>query len=1040
MRRIRAVSVAVGVALALGTVLAFAAVLPAASAGAAASAPPVTNAGDDLRDGWYPDEPSITPGLVTGGTFGQLWSTPVNGQVYAQPLLSNGTLIVATENDKVYGLDPATGATQWSRDLGTPWNPLDIGCGDITPSIGTTATPVIDPNTNTVYLTYKTYVSGSSGPAAWYMDALDVSSGATRPGFPVQLSGTAQNEPGATFSALDQQQRPGLLLTDGVVYAGFGSHCDYSTWQGWVFGVSTAGQVTARWVDDSPDSSGAGIWQSGVGLMSDEPGSIILSTGNGGAPSTPTPGDVLPATFGESIVRLDVQPDGTLAPVDFFAPFDAQTLDTYDADFGSGGVVGLPDAYFGTAAIPHLAVAVGKQGYVYLLNRDSLGGFDQGPDGADDVVQRIGPRGGVWGRAGVWPGDGGYVYIPTSSGSSGGGVLDVYKYGLSGTGQPSLSLVATSPDVFGWGSGPPVITSDGTESGSAVVWDIWSANRQGSGGQLRAYSPIPVDGQPVLLWSTPIGNATNYSTPGVGAGRLYVGTRDGRVIAFGSPTTQPLIAPTLTFPATTIGTTTDDTLTLTAQDNITLNSLTSSSNEFVLGTPSQTLPAALAPGQTITVPVTFAPTETTIVGGTVNATLSDGGSFSFALSGTGQPTAAQLAVSPPLLSLGGTAVGDELSGTVTFSNVGGTALSINAVHLPDPPFSATGVPAVGDTIAPGGSINVDIAFDPTVVGAATSAIELDTTGGDQSIGLSASAGTAGDLQISSEQNDFGAVAIGNTVTKTFTITNTGGTAVTITKSKPPFGGAFAAATSLPEGTTIAPGATVLEQVSFSPTAAGDASGTWEINGDDTSGLHTVEFTGTGVALAAGAPPAGGSSPGGGPGPAGVQQSGPGGSIERLLSSAISPGVEATGAIRDLRVTYKASAAGTTRFTLQRRFAGRSVGGACVVATRRERHRPACVGYVNVADFSHRDSVGINSFRVSDYIRAANLVPGAYRLRATPENSAGVGPTVYFSFRVSSAPARSRATRAALELAFALCAPPEPCMGSDPFAGLLVPRV
>ncbi len=312
----------------------------------------IGNAGDDLRTGWYPDESSITPGLVSSGTFGQLWSKPVNGQVYAQPLLSNGTLLVATETDNVYGLDPATGAQQWSDDLATPWNPADIGCADIQPSIGTTSTPVIDPTTNTAYLTYKTYVSGSHGPAAWYMTALDLSTGATRPGFPVQLAGTAQNDPAATFNATDQQQRPGLLLMNGVVYAGFGSHCDYSTWQGWIFGVSTSGDVAARWVDNAADGSGAGIWQSGVGLMSDQSGSIVFVTGNGGDPTTPGPGDLLPSSFGDSVVRLDVQPDGTLEPVDYFTPFDSPQLEAYDEDFGSGGIVGLPDAYFGTPAIP----------------------------------------------------------------------------------------------------------------------------------------------------------------------------------------------------------------------------------------------------------------------------------------------------------------------------------------------------------------------------------------------------------------------------------------------------------------------------------------------------------------------------------------------------------------------------------------------------------------------------------------------------------------------------------------------------------------
>ncbi len=479
----------------------------------------ITNSGDDLRTGWYPSQGAITPQLVSGGTFGQEWSATVEGQVYAQPLLSNGTLLVATEKNKVYGLDPATGALKWSKplSLGTPWNPADISCGDLTPSIGVTATPVIDPSTNIAYMTHKTYASGTSGPAKYFMDAVNMSTGAEEPGFPVELAGTAQNAPGRTFTPTTQLQRPGLLLLEGVVYAAFGSHCDTPPWQGWIFGVSTAGKVTARYVDDTT-KEGAGIWQSGAGLTSDGPGTILFSTGNGGAPSTLAPGTSPPANLGESVVRVRVQPDGSLKPVDFFAPFDAPSLDEFDSDFASGGVTGLPSEYFGTAAIPHLAVADGKQGYVYLLNRDSLGGVSQGTGGSDNVVQRLGPRGGVWSRPGVWPGEGGYVYIPTSSGSSGGGHLDVYRYGLSGTGQPSLALAGSSEDAFGWGSGAPVITSEGTTSGSALVWIIWAANRTGSGGQLRAYDPVPVNGKPVLRFrrrsERPRTTASRASAPG----------------------------------------------------------------------------------------------------------------------------------------------------------------------------------------------------------------------------------------------------------------------------------------------------------------------------------------------------------------------------------------------------------------------------------------------------------------------------------------------------------------------------------------------
>ena len=953
----------------------------------AAAADGVTNAGDDLRTGWYPDEGAITPQLVSGGTFGQLWSAQVNGQVYAQPLLSpSGTLIVATENDKVYGLNPATGAQQWTNDLGTPWNPADIGCGDIAPSIGTTATPVIDPSTNTVYLTHKTYVSGTP---AWFMDALDVATGLQRPGFPVRLGGTADNDPAMSFLAANQQQRPGLLLMDGVIYAGFGGHCDYGPYQGWVFGVSTAGQITARWVDNTSGSDGAGIWQSGVGLASDGAGSILLSTGNGGAPSTPTAGTSPPGSFGESVVRLHVNPSGTLTPVDFFAPFDAGQLDIFDGDFGSGAFVGLPDAYFGTSTVPHLGVIVGKEGYVYLLNRDHLGGYDQGPDGADDVVQRTGPRGGVWGRPGVWPGDGGYVYIPTSSGQNGGGLFDVYKYGLSGTGTPSLSLVASSPDVFGWGSGPPVITSDGTTSGSALVWTVWSANRSGAGGQLRAYDPVPVNGKPVLRYSAPIGTATNYSIPGVGAGRLYVGTRDGKVLGFGSPVTQPLGGSGLSFPRTTIGSSDQMTLTLRADRDLTLSSLGSSSDQFTLGTPSRSLPATLGTGQMISVPVTFSPTQTGLLGGQVNAG-TDAGDVSFALSGTGQSAAAELQAGTPIVSLGGTSVGGHLSGTATFSNVGGTDLTINAVHVPSPPFSASGAPSAGDTIAAGDSITVGLAFDPTEVGQFADEIELDTTGGDEEIGVSATAGLPGLLEFSSDALDFGTAPFGSTAGKTFTITNTGGTNVTIQKSKPPFGGAFAPTTSLPEGTTVAPGQTLTEGVAFTPSALGPFTGSWEITGDDGSGLHLVSLTGSGV---------GPTSPGGPGGSTGGSPSGGHQVTRTLIAPKIVPARPSTTAVRSVYITYTATAAATSRFTLQRKTGGRLQRHRCVAPTRHNHSAPTCTRYVSVVAFTHRDRVGTNRVRLTAHVRAAKLIPGVYRLRAVLTDAAGRRHTFYALLRV-----------------------------------------
>ncbi len=849
-------------------------------AAAPAFASGITNSSEDLRTGWYRSESAITPELVSGGTFGQEWSANVEGQVYAQPLLGEDTLLVATEHNRVYGLDPATGAKQWSTVLnGTPWNPGDISCADLTPEIGVTGTPVIDPATDVAYMTHKAYASGSSGAVKYWLDAIEMANGHEKAGFPVELAGTAQNEPGKTFHAQTQLQRPGLLLLEGTVYAAFGSDCDADPFQGWVFGVTEGGTVKARWTTET-NNSGSGIWQSGAGLTSDGPRTFMFSTGNGSTPLAPTPGSEPPGTLGESVVRVRVQSNGELEATDFFAPYDAFTLASWDADFASGGVTGLPETWFGTASVPHLAVAVGKDGYVYLLNRDHLGGIGEGPGEGDKVVQRIGPNGGVWSRPGVWPGQGGWVYIPTASNgqSAGGsaGSLDIYKYGVSGGGQPTLSLAGESADAFGFGSGAPVITSSGTTAGSALVWTEWMPNGTGEGAQLRAYDPVPVGGHPSLRWSAPIGTATKFATPGVGAGRLYVGTRDGHVLGFGSPIKQPLSGAATEFPATTLGSSSERTLTLTANEEVEVDSLASSApGEFEVRSPSPPLPAQLNTGQKLAVPIRFSPAGTGPRAATLTATTSTGAKVQFSLSGTGQTPTAKLEASPTVLSFGGTAVGSSVSGTATFTNVGASPLEVLDATGPAAPFhvEAGALPAPKSKLGAGQSVTVPVSFEPSQVGSYGASIELHTTAGDASVQLTGAAATPGVLKITPEAVGFGGVAVGHEARRSFTVSNTGGVAITIFKSKPPVGGEFAATTALPEDTRIAPGETLTETVALTPTALGPASGTWLLNGEGSTIVHEVEFTGTGEAMPAGplsSPlPAGGTQPAKSPGFAAV---------------------------------------------------------------------------------------------------------------------------------------------------------------------------
>ncbi|MDQ1458283.1 MAG: hypothetical protein QOH28_3903, partial [Actinomycetota bacterium] len=359
-----------------------------------------TNNLGNLRTGWYSNQPGLSPSAVSSSSFHPLFAAVVDGQVYAQPLVSSGTLIVATEKNNVYGLAAGTGVQKWTRNLGVPWT-SNIGCPDLLPTIGVTSTPVIDPATHTVYVVNKTYASGSSGPAAWWMHAMDVATGAERAGFPVAIRGTAQNAPNRAFAPTNQLQRPGLLLNNGVVYAGFGSLCDISPFAGWIFGVTTGGTLRTRWSAMTSSTDGAGIWQSGSGIMSDGPNRLFVSTGNEGFVLTgPTAGSSPPADLGMAVARLDAQSDGTLRTKDFFAPRNAPSDSAKNIDLSSGGPVGLPNAYFGTAQTPHLVFIHGKDGYAYLLDRDNLGGYREGPGNTDAVVARIGPFGGVWGKAG----------------------------------------------------------------------------------------------------------------------------------------------------------------------------------------------------------------------------------------------------------------------------------------------------------------------------------------------------------------------------------------------------------------------------------------------------------------------------------------------------------------------------------------------------------------------------------------------------------------------------------------------------------------
>ncbi|MDT4938041.1 MAG: hypothetical protein QOG80_1712, partial [Pseudonocardiales bacterium] len=611
---------------------------------------------NSLRTAWDANEPKLAPNYVAAADFGKLFETTLPrpagqdaisfpNQIYAQPLVADAEVIVATEENQVDALDPETGAVTWSTSLGPAWTPS--ACGDLVPHIGITSTPVFDATTNTVYIGAKTDDGPDAAHPHFRVHALDAGNGSERSGWPIEVQGLPTNSTLA-FNAATASQRPGLLLLDGAVYLGFASHCDRGPYVGYVAGVNTTTHHVTLWSAESQLANDkAGIWQSGGGLVSDGPGRIFLATGNGVSPP-PGPGSAVPGTLAESVVRLAVNADGSMTAKDYFSPANNTLLDQDDTDLGAGGPMALPDDY-GTAAVPHLLVEVGKDGTVFLLNRDNLGGTAQGPGGTNLVVSSI-QLNGVWGRPAIFSsGSNHYLYLVPSSAP-----MQALRVAPNAQGIPTLSVVgSTGSMTFPYTSGSPVVTSTTTDPATALVWVVRTGSgSSGTNSTLVAFPAVPPSSGPWNpVFSASLGTVAKFISPSTDNGRVYVGTRDGRVLAFGRPVQAALNAPATEFGMQAAGTTSSvHTVTVTVQSQVTVNSL-STTGPFAAGAPSQTLPYTFSGGASFTVPVTFSPTGPGSASGLLRFTagaLND--EYDFSLHGTG--TRDGLAADPTTVDFG----------------------------------------------------------------------------------------------------------------------------------------------------------------------------------------------------------------------------------------------------------------------------------------------------------------------------------------------------------------------------------------------------
>ncbi len=500
-----------------------------------------TNKNDTLRTGQNLSEIALTTANVNQFQFGKLFSYPVDGYVFAQPLYVEGVNIpgegihnvvyVATEGDSVYAFDADNngegGGQLWKASFVNAANGVttipqgDVEDGDDIPDqIGITATPVIDPAINTLFVVARTKeVSNGVTSYVQRLHALDITTGAEQPGSPVviegSVSGTGVGSVGGTlsFDPLRENPRPGLLLANGTVYIGWGSLEDIDPFHGWLMGYNETTLQQVSVFCTTPNGNDGGIWQGGGGIAADGNGNIFLETGNGTFDANTSGVD-----YGETVVKFTTT-GGILSVADYFSPFDQATLSTNDWDLAAGGEMLLPDQ---AGTYPHVMLAAGKGSTIYELNRDALGGFNTTANlNLLTVPAVIGGdlinSGNRAGGPAYWQGQ---VYYAGSNSYP-------MQFSLQGSLISTLPI-AQSSKLFPYPGGSPTVSANGSTNG--IVWLLQTDNYATSGAaKLRAFDASNVSRE---LYDSAqnasrdaAGPSVKFTVPTVANGKVYVGTQ-----------------------------------------------------------------------------------------------------------------------------------------------------------------------------------------------------------------------------------------------------------------------------------------------------------------------------------------------------------------------------------------------------------------------------------------------------------------------------------------------------------------------------------
>ena len=487
---------------------------------------------DNARTGQNLNETILTTSNVNQSSFGKQFVISADGKVDAQPLYlpsisisgqTHNLLFVASEHGSVFAFDADRGTPIWqiSTLLSGETPSDDHGCGQITPEIGVTSTPVIDAKAGLHGTIYVVAMSkDGSGNYHQRLHALDVTTGAEEFGGPQEIQasypGTGDNSSGGKviFDPGQQVDRPGLLLLNGVIYTSWGSHCDIRPYTGWVMGYdeNTLAQVTV--LNVTPNGNEGAFWMSGAGPAADSSGNIFALDANGTFDATlnaqgfPSQGD-----FGNAFLKISTV-NNQLAVADYFEMSNQLSENDSDEDLGSGGALVLPDFTDSSGNTRHLAVGAGKDGNIYVVDRDSMGKFNPN---TNNIYQEI--QGALAGSVFSMP-----AYF--NSTVYYGAVGDSIKAFAISTAQLGSSPSSQTGNQFEYPGATPSISANGTSN--AILW----AAENTDPAVLHAYDATNLANELYNSNQAPggrdqFGTGNKFITPTVVNGKVYVGTANG---------------------------------------------------------------------------------------------------------------------------------------------------------------------------------------------------------------------------------------------------------------------------------------------------------------------------------------------------------------------------------------------------------------------------------------------------------------------------------------------------------------------------------